>query len=307
MEVPAAAPAADMSRDELWAMINERVLGRLSRITDLNCPWTREEIAKRIARYILTAAMSTPEVQSVSWQVTWQDYVKSFVAAALSSYGSSCQEFPWFYELDLGYIFGNVAWKLLQASSGVDWESVCNFANEEFHSQMGDKRLHHGMWLAVSRVFEHPLDRNAYRAVLEGYNHALFHVRAEAQPWDSVRMTEVFIVEWVGKTLARVWSSTTLEHALTEEFACALFKKLLAPFGEEVPYSCLPDMIGQARPWVFLFMRCAVRVMFIQRRNQPFSPECDVHSATPKRRRCNQPAEPQAPPPPPPRGPPPGM
>jgi hypothetical protein len=172
---------------------------------------------------------------------------------------------------------------------------------------MGDKRLHHGMWLAVSRVFEHPLDRNAYRAVLEGYNHALFHVRAEAQPWDSVRMTEVFIVEWVGKTLARVWSSTTLEHALTEEFACALFKKLLAPFGEEVPYSCLPDMIGQARPWIFLFMRCAVRVMFIQRRNQPFSPECDVHSATPKRRRCNQPAEPQAPPPPPPRGPPPGM
>ena len=59
-----------MSRDELWAMINERVLGRLSRITDLNCPWTREEIAKRIARYILTAAMSTPKVQSVSWYVT---------------------------------------------------------------------------------------------------------------------------------------------------------------------------------------------------------------------------------------------
>ena len=64
-------------------------------------------------------------------------------------------------------------------------------------------------------------------------------------------------------------------------------------FGGAMHVGYLPDMFGQARPWIFLFVRCAVRVMFIQRRNQPFSPECDVHSATavePKRRLRNQPA-----------------
>ena len=62
-----------------------------------------------------------------------------------------------------------------------------------------------------------------------------------AQPYRDCRAVELFLKHWMNDSLRRAWVS--LENAgvdITEDLVAKLFQNLISPFGNQVPFSCIP-------------------------------------------------------------------
>ena len=108
-------------------------------------------MVKRIVRYIFKSAQAVDIVN-----MPWEQGMKKFLHGALASYSGSCQERPWFYELNLGQTLGRAAWQVPKACKGKipPYEEVYRLAVEEWASWL-DKTLHKkAIWIAVEEVYQ---------------------------------------------------------------------------------------------------------------------------------------------------------
>merc|ERR1711879_768955 len=81
-----------------------------------------------------------------------------------------------------------------------------------------------------------------------------------------LRRVERFLSEWMEQSISRAWQSidnsgVTINEGLVEK----LFQNLIAPFGEDHPFSCVPTALTESigrPPHDWPFMRKAAKTMF---------------------------------------------
>merc|ERR1719414_572176 len=132
------------------------------------------------------------------------------------------------------------------------------------------------MWEATQATFKDDKVRTkVYNAISKSYwphlDEALASSMARAHfphyPQEDLRHVEEFTRAWIHDSMGRAWSALPSvneegEDLLKEDIMCRLFQRLLVPFGEEHPFSCisadLTERIGRP-PSDWKFIRQAVR------------------------------------------------
>lgn len=108
-------------------------------------------MTRRLVRYMYRSASNAELVN-----LPWQEACTRFVQNAMSSYAGACQEKSWFYDLELGELFGKAAFEILAASKHPDrptYKEVAEHAEREFQTWL-DQTLHDkAMWIAVEDIF----------------------------------------------------------------------------------------------------------------------------------------------------------
>merc|ERR1712217_59344 len=111
---------------------------------------------------------------------------------------------------------------------------------------------------SVSKVF-HALSKTYWPALDEVLQQSLM---ADFQGWLSpeqeLQRVEHFFRRWANESMNRCWGAIPdAETVLTVDIAETLFRTLLAPFGDEDPFSCVPQIFTETigRPptdWAFI-------------------------------------------------------
>jgi len=218
--------------------------------------WSQQEMVKHIVRYIYRAAQS-PELLTLRWQ----ELGKRLVDQAMGSYGSACQDRQWFYEIDLSQAFASAAWELLclNGKPRVRFSQIKELVEQEYEECLDKTLLTKAMWEATSMIFSDiKAQSKIYTALHKTYQGALEETMADSRPLEKLQRVEIFIRKWIDDSMRRAWCSLeAVEDTLTDKCVLRLFQALVAPFGDEHPYSCIPDCLtrGIGRPpreWKFI-------------------------------------------------------
>jgi len=253
---PRVVPPEEML-EKLHTILYSEVGNAVRTVTELEKSWTEGEMVKRIVRYIYKAA-SHEEVL----KLPWEDGIKKFIVVAMQSYGASCQEKEWFYELDLAPVFQRAAWEVLQSHperQGADYRIVEEVAEAEYQSYLDETLNNKAMWIAVAHVYSDAKQQGkVFQALARTYQVALDFVLADTRPLEDLQRLEIFLKKWMEDSLARAWNSVgEPERNLTDELAFKLFRKLMAPLGPNHAFSCVPLVLTEriGRPpekWPFI-------------------------------------------------------
>jgi len=254
------APRVMMTREAFTEMLYERVALRLSDVAACGTGWTKNDLVKRIVRYISEAVAKSPNDEGTTWQRT----VRTLVVTTLHSYGDACGHCPWFHDVDFGWLLGNVAWEMLQSREALTatWEEVSEFAHAEYQVRMEVVLLHNAIWVSVESIFKNSgktLVKKIYKITLTAHACALEAALEDPEVASTLPKVETFMVKWIREVLERVWpvlQEFGSEHLLTEETASAFFKRLITPF-EGHDFSCIPAVLLDHRgvpplSWTFL-------------------------------------------------------
>merc|ERR1712048_218046 len=91
-----------------------------------------------------------------------------------------------------------------------------------------------------------------------------------------LRRVERFLSEWMEQSISRAWQSIdNTGIIINEELVMSLFQNLIAPFGEDHPFSCVPTALTESigrPPHDWPFMRKAAKTMFETWRKQESTP-----------------------------------
>mmetsp|Transcript_39418 Transcript_39418/g.122256 ORF Transcript_39418/g.122256 Transcript_39418/m.122256 type:complete len:440 (+) Transcript_39418:3-1322(+) len=218
--------------------------------------WSQSELTKRIVRYIYNSAKN-----SDLFSLPWEEATRKFISHAMSCYASACQDRVWFYELDLVPAFAAAAWEVANASGQpkVRFSELQDLVIQEVEGCLDDTLLVKALWDAVQRVFVEDTARSkVYNALQKTHQPALTACNETAGHLPDLKRVQVFVKKWLEDSMSRAWSA--LEHserALTEATVLRLFQHLVAPFGDDHPYSCVPaelikDIGKPPRDWDYL-------------------------------------------------------
>jgi len=243
----------------LHTILYDEVGAAVQPLAQQETTWSQGEMVKRIVRYIYKSA-SSDELLTLPWQGA----VSKFVQGAMGSYGGSCGERPWFYDLELGPVFGRAAWEVLTSSEVADrpsYGAVLDVAEQEFQSWLDQTLQNKAMWIAVEESFADTKTQNkVFVSLQKTYRTALDLVLRDTRYVDDeLSSLKEFMKKWMEDSLARSWSAIgdSVERILTEDVCNHLFWKLIAPFGEAHPFSCIPSVLMEriGRPphkWGFI-------------------------------------------------------
>jgi len=122
------------------------------------------------------------------------------------------------------------------------WDSICILIPDQ---ESLSNKLYKGLKAAHEKAFE----------------------EAMATPMaDDLQRVEYFTRSWIHYGIGKVWQAAEQGGLMNAESMAMLFQELLAPFGEEHPFSCVPGVLTQTigrppRDWDFL--QEAVREFFL--------------------------------------------
>mmetsp|Transcript_39947 Transcript_39947/g.114885 ORF Transcript_39947/g.114885 Transcript_39947/m.114885 type:complete len:378 (+) Transcript_39947:309-1442(+) len=276
-----AVPQEDML-ERLHTMLHAEVAAAVAPIVSQERQWTESQLINRISRYLYNAAKHEDLLS-----LPWAEACTKYVELAMGSYGGACQDKTWFYDLDLGKIFGRAAWELLTASKHpqrLTFNEVTEMVGNEYELWLGETLHYQAMWVAVEKVFsEHKVRDKVFTSLKKFYTPALDFALNDSRPLDDLERLQVFLRKWMEDSLGRAWSAVGGPGILTQKSAAELFYALVAPFGEKGPFSCLPDIltkeIGRPPPrWDFIARHAA---SLFQRWESP-----QIGGATKKRRKA---------------------
>jgi len=226
--------------------------------------WSVEEISKRIVKHVYKAT-SDPELLSLSLQ----EACKEMVSRAFHGYSSACGDCGWFFDIELVPAFHGAAMELFQAAGHrVSPDQVYEVISAEYEDALDRRMLDKALWEVTEAVFsEDKVKSKVFSALSRAYWPALDEILADGNlqrefthgldEQTELRRVENFTRKWLEDGIGRAWAS--IEHSqagLNENTLRQLLKHLIAPFGEEHPYSCLPgafiDRLGRPpTDWVF--------------------------------------------------------
>jgi len=246
--------------DQLYHHVGEAV----EPVQDLEKQWTPTQMISRIVRYIYKSA-SNEELQ----RQHWRECVKNLVAGAMHGYSSACQEKEWFFEINLIPAFQSAAWELLRANrSNPSYGVLEELIQVEYEEKLDRILLVKAMWDAARHTFRgnDTAVSKVYASLGKTYDVALDEAVADNRPIpDEVRM-EHFMKRWINESMQRCWSSFEgSDRLITERSVTKLFGNLVAPFGDEHPFSCVPSIFfpgGERPPSNWHYIRVAAKNMF---------------------------------------------
>merc|ERR1712039_330059 len=197
----------------------------------------------------------------------------------MHGYSKACQERDWFFSIDMAPVFHGVVSQIV-ANNGiaVPDELLYEACVIEYEDKLDKILLDRAMWEAASGTFSGALDEKSvtkvFHALSKAYWPALDEVlqqslMADFQGWLSpeqeLHRVEQFFQKWASDSMSRCWGAIQdSETILTPELAETLFRTLLAPFGDEDPFSCVPQIFTEqiGRPpsdWAFI-AQCLTQV-----------------------------------------------
>ncbi|CAE7480030.1 unnamed protein product, partial [Symbiodinium pilosum] len=240
------------------------------KIADQEKDWDQVELCKRIVRYLYKGAQA-PELLTLHWHQA----AEQFVDTAMQGFTAACGDKPWFFDMDLTSAFGMAFWEILTGSrQRAQWSEVEAVLNSKYEQLMDLCLLEKAMWDSAGSLIpdQEPLRNKLYKA-LKTSHEAAFREASEAPRLGDLQRVEHFTRTWIDGTISKSYS--VLEQAegnlMNEDSIVLLYQELLAPFGEEHPFSCIPAVLTQSigrppRDWDFL--QEAVR-QFFQTWNNP--------------------------------------
>lgn len=270
-------------------------------IAHLETQWSQSELTKRVVRYIFNASKDPDLIK-----LHWDQAAKQIVDGAMGTYAAACQEKPWFFELNLIDAFASAVWELLQARGRprVSFQDVQEFVQAEVEEKLDNILLSKAVWAAAEKTFkEEGIKGKIYRALYNTYQVAMDECLVDSRPVEPLHKVQRFTKRWIDESMTRAWNSVEGSEALlTEATVVRLFQNLIAPFGNDNEFSCIPAVLTESigrppRDWPFI--RQTVRNMFASWKGASSMP------ANSKRRRTRGSAAAEEDGPHPPSGPPP--
>lgn len=201
-----------------------------------------DQIALRVAKYFHRAAQM-PELLVAPWD----EAVKRYIDQAMMSYTAAASDTPWFFELDLASSISAGLWELLKGNNaderhGFKWLERAVSAHYEI--VMESSLREQAMWLATRAAFrDETVSKKMFKAVQSSYESALEQVAVVQQSVLPLERVERFAREWIGRVVDRAFQVIDDPQEVTEETLLGLFENLVAPFGNDHPFSCIPAKI----------------------------------------------------------------
>lgn len=226
-------------------------------VTHMESQWSQGEMTKRIVRYIYTAAKD-PELLNMPWEQA----ARQLVEHAMGTYSTACQERPWFWELQLHQAFAATAWELCAANGRMraTFEELEEFVHGLIEEHLDKILLAKAIWEAAEKTFQsEAVVGKIYKAFYYTYPVAVEECQAVGRPGgNDLQAVQHFTKRWTEAAMQRAWNSVEdSERTLTEGNVSRLLQNLIAPFGDEHEYSCIPqhlyEKIGRPpRTWGFI-------------------------------------------------------
>lgn len=223
----------------LHNLVSEAVV----RIAHMETSWKQTEVTRRIVRYIFNAAKS-PELFSLPWR----EATKKLVVQSMNGYCAACQEKPWFYEIDLVPALTSAAWELVCARGmNVRDEQLQDLVEREYEEVLDRTMLQKAMWESTDSTFSDSVVRTkVYNALSRAYHPAFDECIVDTRPRSGKQKAEMFMKRWITDSMARAWSAVeNPQQTLSTSKVVALFQKLVAPFGDDHGFSCIPTVLTE--------------------------------------------------------------
>lgn len=274
----ATAPDPEQLQQRLHTNLFNIVGQAVEPVAHMETTWSAAELTKRVVRYIFNSAKA-PELLSMP---QWDEVCKKLVDHAMHGYCAACQEKKWFFEIDLAPAFTSVAWEILkfQAKGGsprVRFKELEEFVINEYEEKLDRILLTKAMWDATSVTFaDEKAQSKVYNALHKAYQGALDECLLDTRPREDLERVEQFTKRWIDDSMRRAWCSVeNSDRTITEGNVVRLFQNLVAPFGNDHPFSCVPglliDNIGRP-PHDWPYIRVTVRSMFGQWKQESLLP-----------------------------------
>ncbi|CAE7376886.1 ASPH [Symbiodinium natans] len=255
--------------ERVHAALQKAVNKATKKIADQEKDWDQVELCKRIVRYLYKGAQA-PELLTLPWHQA----AEQFVDTAMQGFTAACGDKPWFFDMDLTSAFGMSFWEIYTGSGQrANWSEVEAVLNGKYEQLMDLCLLEKAMWDSAGGLIpdQEPLRNKLYKALKTSHESA-FKEATEAPRMGDLQRVELFTRAWIEGTVNKSYS--VLEQAegylMNPDSVVQLFQELVAPFGEEHPFSCIPAVLTQSigRPpkdWDFL--QEAVRQFFLNWNN----------------------------------------
>ena len=241
-------------------------------------------------------AAQAPELLAMPWEQA----ARQFVDRAMQGYSTAYSERPWFFELELGQTVCAGLWELLRSSRADpcrNSQAMERVVIARYESSMDTLILEKAMWDATMATFpDQAVGPKVYKALLRVRAAALEkampagardckagrggkgRMLSDRMRQEALEKVENFLKEWMESAMSRAWQAVDHSDSLiTEVSVLRLFQSLVAPFGEDHPFSCVPADLTEAigrPPHDWPFLRKAVRAMFASwRRVAPGNPK----------------------------------
>ena len=253
------AKLVKLLQQRLWQVVGEAV----SVVAVKESSWTTHDMTRRLVGYIMSAA-SNKRLQGLSWI----HCIKMFVGDAMDRFASACEDKDWFFEIDLVPAFLDSSWAVVQRFSCQQTrvpEVKCQ-VQEIVQDKLDAVVLTKAISLATRATFK---DDCVVHKVISCLRKTHDIVSREVADLADGRMlgslTQCFVQRWIVESMHRCWTSVGSEAPLqlNEASVIGLFEKLVIPFGDDHPYTCIPLGRGEERPQKdWLFIRGVVSSMF---------------------------------------------
>lgn len=125
----------------------------------------------------------------------------------------------------------------------------------EFEDALDRNMLDRGMWEATAATFgdvDEKVKSKVFHAVSRSYWPVLDEVILMLGPEQLLRPgnsanelknVEIFTQKWIQSAITRVWGVENAEQLFNQDTVTELFLRLVAPFGPDHPYSCIPKVL----------------------------------------------------------------
>lgn len=232
-------------------------------VVHLEEKWTRADMIRRIVRYIYKSASSEDLLKQPSGEC-----VKNLVENAMHGYSAACQDKDWFFDIELGPAFVSTAWEILRTGRHAprfDW--LQEKVELEYEDKLDRIMNERAMREAAKKSFkDDTISHKVFQALYKSFDVALDDAVIDNRPISDERKMELFMKKWINESMSRCWNSVpNSEQVITENSASRLFSHLVAPFGNDHPFSCIPNDFfpsGERPPVNWPYIRIAVRQMF---------------------------------------------
>jgi len=244
----------DKVLERVHTALTKSVNKATKKIADQEKDWDQVELCKRIVRYLYKGAQA-PELLTLHWRQA----AEQFVDTAMQGFTAACGDKPWFFEMDLTSAFGMAFWEIHSGSGQrAQWSEVEAVLNSKYEQLMDLCLLEKAMWDSAGGLIpdQEPLRNKLYKALKTSHEIA-FKEATEAPRMGDLQRVELFTRAWVDSAINKSYSVLEQGNLMNADSVVQLFQELLAPFGEEHPFSCIPAVLTQSigRPpkdWDFL-------------------------------------------------------
>jgi len=232
-----------VNTDRLLERVHAEIHASLERavapIAHLERNWSEAELLKRLVKYMYRSASNT-ELLSLPWEELCEKLCDGMMS---SGYQTSCADSPWFFHVDLTPGLVEVAKELIRATGlrvpDPEVEYVVVAAYEDHLDRIA---LEKSLWNTAHEKFSDEKEqKKVHQALSRAHPRALEEAQADPRPMEDITRVEAFTRRWIDDAVCRMWLSIpNSESVLTPDLIVDLFRMLIAPFGPEHPFSCIP-------------------------------------------------------------------